>query len=51
LPKLPYDYDRAEPTIDAETMKIHHGKHHQAYINNANTLLKGEPKLLAAACR
>jgi Fe-Mn family superoxide dismutase len=47
LPKLPYGYDALEPSIDAETMKIHHGKHHQAYINNANMLLKGEPKLLA----
>lgn len=47
LPKLPYDYDALEPSIDAETMKIHHGKHHQAYINNANGLLKEHPKLLA----
>ena len=47
LPKLPYDYDALEPHIDAETMKIHHGKHHLAYITTANNLLKSEPKLLA----
>ena len=40
LPKLPYEYDALEPSIDAETMKIHHGKHHQAYVNNANKLLE-----------
>jgi Fe-Mn family superoxide dismutase len=47
LPKLPYAYDALEPYIDEQTMKIHHDKHHQAYINNANALLKSEPKLLA----
>jgi Fe-Mn family superoxide dismutase len=47
LPKLPYAFDALEPSIDAETMKIHHGKHHQAYITNANKLLASEPKLLA----
>ena len=36
LPDLPYDYAALEPTIDARTMEIHHGKHHQAYVDNAN---------------
>ncbi|MFO0876423.1 MAG: superoxide dismutase [Gemmataceae bacterium] len=47
LPKLPYATDALEPSIDAKTMEIHHGKHHQAYITNANNLLKESPKLLA----
>jgi Fe-Mn family superoxide dismutase len=46
LPKLPYDYDALEPHIDAETMKIHHDRHHQAYITNLNNALKGHPDLL-----
>jgi Fe-Mn family superoxide dismutase len=46
LPKLPYDYNALEPSIDAETMTIHHTKHHQAYITNANTLLKDSPDWL-----
>ena len=41
LPPLPYDYDALEPTIDAETMKLHHDKHHQAYVDNANNALEG----------
>ena len=41
LPKLPYAYDALEPHIDARTMEIHHGKHHQAYIDNANKALEG----------
>jgi len=47
LPKLPYDYDALEPHIDAETMKIHHDKHHQAYVTNLNTALKGHEDLLS----
>ncbi len=40
LPALPYDYKALEPHIDAKTMEIHHTKHHQAYINNANAALE-----------
>jgi Fe-Mn family superoxide dismutase len=47
LPKLPYAPDALEPYIDTETMKIHHGRHHLAYITAANNLLKSHPKLLA----
>jgi Fe-Mn family superoxide dismutase len=45
LPELPYAYDALEPHIDAETMEIHHNKHHAAYVNNANTALAGHPDL------
>ena len=41
VPPLPYAYDALEPTIDARTMEIHHGKHHQAYVDNANKALEG----------
>src|SRR5262245_7222723 len=43
LPKLPYDYNALEPHIDVETMKIHHDKHHQAYVDNLNKALAGQP--------
>jgi Fe-Mn family superoxide dismutase len=39
LPALPYGYDALEPHIDAQTMQIHHGKHHQAYVDNLNKAL------------
>ena len=41
LPELPYAYDALEPHFDKETMEIHHSKHHQAYVNNANAALEG----------
>jgi superoxide dismutase, Fe-Mn family len=45
LPSLPYAFDALEPHIDATTMQIHHGKHHQAYVNNVNTALDKQPEL------
>jgi len=47
LAPLPYDYTALEPFIDAETMKLHHDKHHQAYINNVNAALANYPELAA----
>ncbi|MSR60447.1 MAG: superoxide dismutase [Planctomycetaceae bacterium] len=47
LPALPYPVDALAPSIDAKTMEIHHTKHHQAYINNVNTALEGNPTLAA----
>ncbi len=41
LPPLPYAYEALEPTIDAQTMEIHHDKHHQAYVTNLNAALEG----------
>jgi Fe-Mn family superoxide dismutase len=41
LPPLPYATDALEPTIDARTMEIHHGKHHQAYVDNLNKAVEG----------
>jgi len=41
LPKLPYDFNALEPHIDARTMEIHHGKHHQAYVTNLNAAIQG----------
>ena len=43
LPSLPYAFDALEPHIDAQTMQIHHGKHHQAYVNNLNAALDKAP--------
>ncbi len=41
LPDLPYPYDALEPHIDEATMRVHHDKHHQAYVDNANKALEG----------
>jgi Fe-Mn family superoxide dismutase len=41
LPPLPYDYNALEPHIDEATMRVHHDKHHQAYVDNANKALDG----------
>ena len=47
LPALPYDFAALEPHIDAQTMQIHHGKHHQAYVTNLNAALDKHPELHA----
>jgi Fe-Mn family superoxide dismutase len=44
LPPLPYDHGALEPHISAKTMQFHHGKHHQAYVNNLNAALKDHPE-------
>jgi Fe-Mn family superoxide dismutase len=46
LPKLPYAFDALQPSIDAQTMEIHHDKHHAAYVTNLNKALEGHPDLL-----
>ena len=46
LPPLPYAYDALEPHIDKRTMEIHHGRHHQGYVNKLNAALKDHPKLM-----
>ena len=50
LPELGYAYDALEPHFDAQTMEIHHSKHHQAYVNNANAALEGLPAELVEMC-
>ncbi len=45
LPSLPYDFAALEPHIDAKTMEIHHGKHHQTYVNNLNAAIEKAPEL------
>ena len=43
LPALPYAKEALEPFISARTLEFHHGKHHQAYVNNVNSLIVGTP--------
>jgi Fe-Mn family superoxide dismutase len=45
VPPLPYAYEALEPTIDADTMHLHHDKHHAAYVNNLNAALEKHPEL------
>ena len=45
LPSLPYPPDALEPHIDAQTMEIHHGRHHQTYVNNLNGAIEKHPEL------
>lgn len=47
LPDLPYGYDALEPHIDARTMEIHHGRHHNTYVTNLNNALEGHDELAA----
>jgi Fe-Mn family superoxide dismutase len=47
LPPLPYPYEALEPTIDTQTMQIHHDKHHQAYVTNLNNAIAGNAALEA----
>jgi len=49
LPPLPYDYAALEPHIDEQTMRIHHDKHHAAYVNNLNAALEGNAELQGAS--
>ncbi len=47
LPALPYDYNALEPHIDAQTMEIHHTKHHQTYVTKLNGALESHPELVS----
>lgn len=54
LPKLPYEFNALEPHIDAKTMEIHHGKHHNAYVTNLNAAIAGtdaENKSIEEICK
>ena len=49
LPSLPYPANALEPYIDAETMELHHGKHHATYVKNLNAALEKYPKLVSTS--
>ncbi|PZN96383.1 MAG: superoxide dismutase [Alphaproteobacteria bacterium] len=49
LPDLPYAADALEPAIDAQTMEIHHGRHHKAYVDNLNAAIAADPALAGAS--
>lgn len=49
LPALPYAFDALDPAIDAETMQIHHGRHHKAYVDNLNAAVAADPALAGLA--
>ena len=51
LAPLPYAYDALEPTIDEQTMHLHHDKHHQAYTNNLNAAIEKHPELAGKSPR
>ena len=51
LPPLPYPTNALEPHIDAQTMEIHHGKHHHAYVTNLNAALEKAPELADKSAR
>ena len=49
LPKLNYAFDALEPNIDAKTMEIHYGKHHNGYTNNLNNIISGTDNVICKA--
>jgi Fe-Mn family superoxide dismutase len=51
LPRLPYGYDALEPTIDEQTMHLHHEKHHNTYVTNLNAALEKHPRPTPATSR
>jgi len=50
VPPLPYDYNALEPHVDEQTMRIHHDKHHAAYVTNLNAALEKAPSLQQKQC-
>ena len=50
VPALTYAYEALEPYIDAQTMHLHHDKHHKAYVDNANAAIEKAPELKSKVC-